>query len=115
MPDFWARPEEAQDTLRQIREQERTLQTEQRLEELREELETFSELLKEEEPAEADAAAALAQAETFAAELELSVKMGTPEDPKNAWVMIHAGAPADVHALCGDTRLEGGADRPAGR
>ena len=91
-PDFWARPEEAQETLREIRAHEKTLETAERLDELREELETFSELLKEEEPAEADAAATLSQAEAFAAELELSVKMGAPEDSKNAWVMIHAGA-----------------------
>jgi peptide chain release factor 2 len=92
MPEFWARPEEAQETLRQIRAHEKTVETADRLEELREELETLSELLKEEEPAETDAVETLAQAERFAAELELSVKMGAPEDPKNAWVMIHAGA-----------------------
>ena len=62
------------------------------MDELREELDTFAELLKEGEPAEPDAREALGKAAAFADELELSVKMGSPEDSKNAWVMIHAGA-----------------------
>jgi peptide chain release factor 2 len=91
-PDFWSRPEEAQDVLRQSRAHERTLETAGRLEELREELETFLELLKEGEPAEPDARDAVKTAGEFADELELSVKMNSPEDSKNAWLMIHAGA-----------------------
>ncbi|HLN57535.1 MAG TPA: peptide chain release factor 2, partial [Thermoanaerobaculia bacterium] len=63
-----------------------------RLDEVRGELETLAELLKEGEPAESDAREALSGATTFADELELSVKMGSPEDSRNAWVMIHAGA-----------------------
>ena len=53
---------------------------------------TFVELLKEGEPTEADARAALAEATAFSDELELSVKMGAPEDARNAWLSIHAGA-----------------------
>ncbi len=91
-PDFWSRPEEAQDVLRQSRVQERRLETAGRLDELRGELETLAELLQEGEPAESDAREALRAAGTFADELELSVKMGAPEDSKNAWLTIHAGA-----------------------
>jgi peptide chain release factor 2 len=53
---------------------------------------TLAELLKEGEPAEKDAREALESARTFSEDLELSVKMGQPEDGKNAWVMIHPGA-----------------------
>jgi peptide chain release factor 2 len=62
------------------------------LDELREELDTLAELLREGEAAEADARQSLSEAAAFADELELSVKMGAPEDAKNAWVTIHAGA-----------------------
>src|SRR5215475_13622354 len=91
-PDFWSRQEEAQETLRQIRRHEKTLETADRIQELRDELETLVELLKEGEPAEKDAREALETARTFSEELELAVKMGQPEDDKNAWVMIHPGA-----------------------
>jgi peptide chain release factor 2 len=50
------------------------------------------ELLKEGEPADADARAALAAANAFADDLELAVKMAAPEDARNAWLSIHAGA-----------------------
>ncbi|HJW15372.1 MAG TPA: peptide chain release factor 2, partial [Thermoanaerobaculia bacterium] len=90
--DFWSRPEEAQEVLRQSRAHEKKLETAARSDELREELETFAELLKEGEPADADAREALQAAGAFADDLELSVKMGSPEDSKNAWLMIHAGA-----------------------
>jgi peptide chain release factor 2 len=59
---------------------------------LRDELSTFAELLQEGEPADTDAREALRAAEAFSDELELSVKMGAPEDARNAWLMIHAGA-----------------------
>lgn len=62
------------------------------MDELRGDLETFAELLKEGEPADSDARESLARAREFADELELAVKMGAPEDANNAWVMIHAGA-----------------------
>ena len=62
------------------------------MDELRGELDTLAELLKEGENADADARESLAAATAFGDELELSVKMGAPEDEKNAWVMIHAGA-----------------------
>lgn len=62
------------------------------MDELVGELETFAELLKEGEPAEKDALEALRAAGQFADALELAVKMGAPEDPSNAWVMIHPGA-----------------------
>jgi peptide chain release factor 2 len=78
--------------LRQTRGHEKTLQTAARLAELRGELETFSELLEEGEPAESDAREALRQTAAFADALELSVKMAAPEDVRNAWVMIHPGA-----------------------
>jgi peptide chain release factor 2 len=91
-PDFWTRPEEAQDVLRQIRSRERTLETARRLDELESELSTLSELLNEGEAAEPDARAALAAAAAFGDELELSVKMSAPEDASNAWLSIHAGA-----------------------
>jgi peptide chain release factor 2 len=78
--------------LRRIRAEEKTVETAARLDEIASELSTFSELLTEGEPAEEDARAALASAAAFADELELAVKMGAPEDEKNAWVMIHAGA-----------------------
>jgi peptide chain release factor 2 len=68
------------------------VQTADRIGGLRDELETFAELLKEGEPADADAREALASATAFAEELELSLKMGSPEDEKNAWLMIHPGA-----------------------
>ena len=58
----------------------------------RDELETLAELLREGEPADRDAREALAAVATFADDLELSVKMGAPEDSKNAWIMIHPGA-----------------------
>jgi peptide chain release factor 2 len=91
-PDFWSRPEEAQEVQRQTRARERALNTAARLEELRGDLATLGELLREGEPAEADARESLASASAFADELELSVKMGAPEDSKNAWIMIHPGA-----------------------
>ena len=91
-PDFWSRAEEAQETLKQTRVHERTLQTAGRLGELRDELDTFAELLREGEPADKDAREALAVATGFADELELSVKMGAAEDANNAWLMIHPGA-----------------------
>jgi len=62
------------------------------LDELVGELDTFAELLREGEPAEKDALEALRAAGQFADTLELAVKMGAPEDPNNAWVMIHPGA-----------------------
>jgi peptide chain release factor 2 len=62
------------------------------LDELADEVSTFADLLREGEPADSDAREALAAAREFADSLELAVKMGTPEDPKNAWVMIHPGA-----------------------
>ena len=52
----------------------------------------MAELLKEGEPAEKEAREILASAGGFADELELAVKMGSPEDEKNAWLMIHPGA-----------------------
>ncbi len=52
----------------------------------------FSELLREGEPAEGEARDSLATATVFADELELAVKMSAPEDAKNAWMSIHAGA-----------------------
>ncbi len=90
--DFWSRPEQAQEILRQTRGHEKTLDKAQRLDELRDELQTLAELLREGEPAEADAREVLGVVRSFADELELSVKMGAPEDSKNAWVMIHPGA-----------------------
>ncbi len=75
-----------------MRGYEKTLQTGERLDELSDDLSTFAELLREGEPAEPDAREALRKARDFADELELAVKMGAPEDPKNAWVMIHPGA-----------------------
>jgi peptide chain release factor 2 len=62
------------------------------LDELADEVSTFADLLREGEPADADAREALAAARGFADDLELAVKMGTPDDSKNAWVMIHPGA-----------------------
>ena len=91
-PDFWSRPDEAQKILQEIRAREKTIQTGERLDELRDELATLAELLKEGEPAERDAGETLAKAGAFADALELSVKMGAPEDEKNAWVTIHPGA-----------------------
>ena len=91
-PDFWSRPDEAQRILQEIRAREKTIQTGERLDELRDELATLAELLKEGEPAERDAGETLAKAGAFADALELSVKMGAPEDEKNAWVTIHPGA-----------------------
>jgi peptide chain release factor 2 len=78
--------------LKQTRGHERTLATAGRVQELRDELETLAELLREGEPAEKEAREALAATEDFGDELELSVKMGSPDDAKNAWIMIHAGA-----------------------
>ena len=75
-----------------MRVRERTLSTAARLDELESELTTLAELLKEGESAEPDARAALAAVAAFADELELAVKMGTPEDANNAWFSIHAGA-----------------------
>ncbi len=63
-----------------------------RLDDLRSELEAFAELLGEGEPADKEARESLAAATSFADELELAVKMGAPEDAKNAWMSIHAGA-----------------------
>ena len=91
-PEFWQKPEEAQEVLRQTRGRERTLQTAARLDEFESELSTLVELLKEGEPADADARTALTGAAAFADELELSVKMSAPEDVRNAWLSIHAGA-----------------------
>jgi len=91
-PDFWSRPEEAQETLRRVRTHEKTLETGERLDEIADELHTFAELLREGEPADPDAREALNAARDFADELELALKMGAPEDSKNAWVMIHPGA-----------------------
>jgi peptide chain release factor 2 len=75
-----------------VRGHEKTVETRDRLDELAEELSTFAELLREGEPAETDAHEALRIARQFADDLELAVKMGAPEDEKNAWVMIHPGA-----------------------
>ncbi|HMA18771.1 MAG TPA: peptide chain release factor 2 [Thermoanaerobaculia bacterium] len=91
-PDFWSRPEEAQETLRQIHVHEETLATADRLDELADEVSTFAELLREGEPADADAREAIRTAREFADGLELEVKMGAPEDSKNAWLVIHPGA-----------------------
>ena len=91
-PDFWSRPDEAQEIHRNIRIHEKTLETSGRLDELSQELQTLAELLKEGEPAEPDAKEAIRSAKEFADALELAVKMSTPEDAKNAWLMIHAGA-----------------------
>ncbi|HYB54070.1 MAG TPA: peptide chain release factor 2 [Thermoanaerobaculia bacterium] len=91
-PDFWSRPAEAQEILRQTRAEEKRIETADRLDEIRGELDTLAELLGEGEPADADAREALRSAGAFADELELSVKMGTPEDARNAWLMLHAGA-----------------------
>src|SRR6185503_20400306 len=91
-PDFWSKPEEAQDILRQTRGYEKRIETVQRLDDLRGELAALSELLREGEPAEGEARDSLAAASAFADELELAVKMGAPEDAKNAWLSIHAGA-----------------------
>ncbi len=91
-PDFWSRPAQAQEILRQTRGLEKKLQTVACLDELKGELETFAELLREGEPAEREARESLGAAGTFADALELSVKMGAPEDEKNAWFSIHAGA-----------------------
>jgi peptide chain release factor 2 len=90
--DFWSRPVEAQDVLRQIRGLERKHETAARLDDLKGELDTLAELLREGEPADEDGRKALAAAATFADELELSVKMSAPEDENNAWFSIHAGA-----------------------
>jgi peptide chain release factor 2 len=62
------------------------------LDELAQELQTLGDLLKEGEPAEPDAREAIRSSREFADALELAVKMSTPEDAKNAWLMIHAGA-----------------------
>lgn len=91
-PDFWSRPEEAQDVQRKVRGHERRIETAKTLDETREELDTFAELLREGEETDADARDALRKAQTFGDELELSVKMGNPEDESNAWFSIHAGA-----------------------
>src|SRR5262249_59953897 len=71
---------------------ERKLATAERIDELKGELDTLAELLREGEPADAEARETLAAATAFADELELAVKMGAPEDSKNAWLSIHAGA-----------------------
>ena len=63
-----------------------------RLDEWKGELDTLAELMREGEPAEPEARAALAAAGSFADELELAVKMSAPEDANNAWFSIHAGA-----------------------
>ncbi len=78
--------------LRQTRAEEKKLETVSRIDELRGELDTFAELLREGEEADADARESLAAASAFADELELAVKMSAPEDASNAWLMIHAGA-----------------------
>ena len=78
--------------LRQTRGYEKKIETVQRLDDLRGELEALTELLREGEPAEGEARDSLAAASAFADELELAVKMGAPEDAKNAWLSIHAGA-----------------------
>jgi peptide chain release factor 2 len=59
---------------------------------MRSELSALEELLREGEPADADARETLARSSAFADELELSLKMTEPEDDKNAWLSIHAGA-----------------------
>ena len=48
--------------------------------------------MREGEPADSEARAAVAAAGSFANELELAVKMSAPEDANNAWFSIHAGA-----------------------
>ncbi|HLN81113.1 MAG TPA: peptide chain release factor 2, partial [Thermoanaerobaculia bacterium] len=77
---------------RQIHTHEKVLETGDRLDELADEVSTFADLLREGELADADAREALTAAREFADGLELAVKMGTPDDSKNAWVMIHPGA-----------------------
>lgn len=68
------------------------MQTSERVQHFRDELDTLAELLREGEQAEADARQAVSSATDYANELELSVKMGAPEDASNAWVTIHPGA-----------------------
>jgi len=75
-----------------VRSHERRLETAKALDELKDELDPFAELLREGEETDADARETLRKAGVFGDELELSVKMGNPEDEANAWVMIHAGA-----------------------
>jgi peptide chain release factor 2 len=89
---FWSRPAEAQGVLRETRGLEKRLDSARRLDELRGELEALAELLREEEPAEQEARESLRAAGLFADDLELAVKMGAPEDSRNAWLSIHAGA-----------------------
>jgi peptide chain release factor 2 len=78
--------------LREIRGFEKHLETAERLDALRGELSALEELLREGEPAETEARESLAAAGAFADDLELAVKMGAPEDARNAWLSIHAGA-----------------------
>jgi len=78
--------------LRETRGFEKRLETSERLDALRGELSALEELLREGEPAEVEARESLAAAAAFGDELELAVKMGAPEDAKNAWLSIHAGA-----------------------
>jgi peptide chain release factor 2 len=78
--------------LKRTRGPEKTIETAAKLDEIAEELQTLGDLLREGEPAEPDAREAVRAAGAFADELELAVKMGAPEDSKNAWVMIHPGA-----------------------
>src|SRR5689334_7841224 len=88
-PDFWSAQEKAQETLRAMRGLGRRVDTAARLDEWRGELDTLGELLREGEPADADARTALSGAAAFGDELELSVKMSAPEDANNAWLSIH--------------------------
>ena len=71
---------------------ERKLETAARLESWRGDVDALGELLREGEPAEREAREALTAAGTFADELELAVKMSSPDDSKNAWLSIHPGA-----------------------
>ena len=92
-PDFWSRPAEAQELLRQSRAEEKTLETRSaRVASIREELETFAELLEEGESAEADAREALRPPGPSRRSSSSPSRCPRPRTRANAWVMIHAGA-----------------------
>ncbi len=97
-PDFWQQPEQAQRVLQERKQLEALLAAQDRLARLEGDLETYLELAREEhnptqrEHLLREAAAELAAAEQFVAELETRTLLAGENDPLNAILTIKPGA-----------------------
>ncbi|MEM6454522.1 MAG: peptide chain release factor 2 [Acidobacteriota bacterium] len=92
-PGFWDDPATSKRTMRQRSGVERQVKTLARLDEQRDEIDTWRELLREApEEAEDDAAAFATSLQTTLDELDLAIKLSGPDDGRDALLAIHPGA-----------------------